>query len=147
MRAPCLTRLVDDGPELACRRRRWQAADMNLVRSSPAAAVDIPKARTGARLGVASRLLLAFLGISGLAVISAGVAIFILPRDRRGPRPHHLAAGSRRARLADQVRTRHQSQDGQGARPKVMLSPEMARMMKQVDVIQCTKRSKALKRT
>jgi hypothetical protein len=79
---------------------------MNLVRSSPAAAVDIPKARTGARLGVASRLLLAFLGISGLAVISAGVAIFILPRDRRGPRPHHLAASSRRARLADQVRTR-----------------------------------------
>jgi hypothetical protein len=49
---------------------------MNLVKSSPAAAVDIPKARTGARLGVASRLLLAFLGISGLAVIGAGVAIF-----------------------------------------------------------------------
>ena len=31
--------------------------------------------------------------------------------------------------------------------PKVMLSPEIARMMKQVAVIQCTKRSNALKRT
>ena len=31
--------------------------------------------------------------------------------------------------------------------PNVMLSPEIARMMKQVAVIQCTKRSNALKRT
>ena len=31
--------------------------------------------------------------------------------------------------------------------PKVMLSPDSARMTKQVAVIQCTKRSKALKRT
>ena len=31
--------------------------------------------------------------------------------------------------------------------PKVMLRPDSARMMKQVAVIQCTKRSKALKRT
>jgi hypothetical protein len=76
-----------------------QAADMNLVRSQPRGGGRHSEARTGARLGVASRLLLAFLGISGLAVIGAGVAIFILPRDRRGPRPHHLAAGSRRARL------------------------------------------------
>jgi signal transduction histidine kinase/CheY-like chemotaxis protein len=45
---------------------------MNLVRSSPSSASHIPKAR----LGVASRLLLAFLGISGLAVIGAGVALF-----------------------------------------------------------------------
>jgi adenylate cyclase len=51
---------------------------MNLVRSSPSAASGTPKARAWAspRLGVASRLLLAFLGISGLAVIGAGVAIF-----------------------------------------------------------------------
>ena len=32
-------------------------------------------------------------------------------------------------------------------RPNVMLRPEIARMMKQVAVIQCTKRSNALKRT
>jgi adenylate cyclase len=51
---------------------------MNLVRSSPSAASSKPKARAWAlpRLGVASRLLLAFLGISALAVIGAGVAIF-----------------------------------------------------------------------
>jgi adenylate cyclase len=51
---------------------------MNLVRSSPSAASPPPKAPAWAspRLGVASRLLLAFLGISGLAVIGAGVAIF-----------------------------------------------------------------------
>jgi adenylate cyclase len=50
---------------------------MNLVRSSPSTASRTPKARAGAspRLGVASRLLLAFLGITGLAVIGAGVAI------------------------------------------------------------------------
>src|SRR5262245_4254078 len=51
---------------------------MNLVRSSPSAASDTQKARAWAlhRLGVASRLLLAFLGISGLAVTGAVVAIF-----------------------------------------------------------------------
>src|SRR5215468_10186558 len=51
---------------------------MNVVRSSPPAVSDDPKpqAWTKPRLGVASRLLLAFLGISGLAVIGAGVAIF-----------------------------------------------------------------------
>src|ERR1700730_1917894 len=51
---------------------------MNLVRSSSSAASPKPKARARAlpRLGVASRLLLAFLGISALAVIGAGVAIF-----------------------------------------------------------------------
>ena len=51
---------------------------MNLVRSKPSAASQTPKAGVWAapRLGVASRLLLAFLGISGLAVIGAGVAIF-----------------------------------------------------------------------
>jgi signal transduction histidine kinase/CheY-like chemotaxis protein len=52
---------------------------MSLVRSSPAAAAasHSPKVRAWAplRLGVASRLLLAFLGISGLAVVGAGVAI------------------------------------------------------------------------
>jgi adenylate cyclase len=51
---------------------------MSLVRSSPAAAASPnPKVRAWAplRLGVASRLLLAFLGISGLAVVGAGVAI------------------------------------------------------------------------
>jgi hypothetical protein len=49
---------------------------MNQVRSSPSAASHTPKARVSPRLGVASRLLLAFLGISGLAVIGAGVALF-----------------------------------------------------------------------
>jgi adenylate cyclase len=51
---------------------------MNLVRSSPSTASRTPKARAWAspRLGVASRLLLAFLGISGIALIGAGVAIF-----------------------------------------------------------------------
>src|SRR5262245_34181986 len=34
------------------------------------------RAMTAIRLGVASRLLLAFLGISGLAVVGAGVAIY-----------------------------------------------------------------------
>ena len=33
------------------------------------------------RLGVASRLLLAFLGISGLAIVGAGVAIVAAPLD------------------------------------------------------------------
>ncbi len=49
-----------------------------LVRFSPGAASHTPRARAGAapRLGVASRLLLAFLGISALAVVGAGVAIF-----------------------------------------------------------------------
>jgi adenylate cyclase len=51
---------------------------MSLARSSPATASHSPKVRVWAplRLGVASRLLLAFLGISGLAVVGAGVAIF-----------------------------------------------------------------------
>src|SRR5262249_57562034 len=51
---------------------------MNLMRSSTTSSSYIPKARAWAapRLGVASRLLLAFLGISGLAVIGAVVAIF-----------------------------------------------------------------------
>jgi signal transduction histidine kinase len=51
---------------------------MSLVRSSPATASYSPKARAWAslRLGVAGRLLLAFLGISGLAVVGACVAIF-----------------------------------------------------------------------
>src|SRR5438105_9867488 len=78
MRARCLTRSGDDG------RGRWQApnsgqgADMSLVRSSPATASQSPKVRAWAslRLGVASRLLLAFLRISGLAVVGAGIAIF-----------------------------------------------------------------------
>jgi adenylate cyclase len=48
---------------------------MNRVRSSPSAPSHTPKARGSPRLGVASRLLLAFLGISGLAVIAAGVAL------------------------------------------------------------------------
>jgi adenylate cyclase len=51
---------------------------MNLVRPSPGAGSPTPRARAWAapRLGVASRLLLAFLGISALAVIAAAVAIF-----------------------------------------------------------------------
>jgi len=51
---------------------------MSLVRSSPATASHTSKARAwgSLRLGVASRLLLAFLGISGLSVLGAGVAIF-----------------------------------------------------------------------
>jgi len=55
-----------------------QGADISPVRSSPATASHSPKARVWAslRLGVASRLLLAFLGISGLAVIGASVALF-----------------------------------------------------------------------
>ena len=48
------------------------------MRFSPGAASHTARARAGAapRLGVASRLLLAFLGISALAVVGAGVAIF-----------------------------------------------------------------------
>jgi signal transduction histidine kinase len=52
---------------------------MSLVGSSGSAAVSLsPKlrARVPSRLGVATRLLLAFLGISGLAVVGAGVAIY-----------------------------------------------------------------------
>ena len=51
---------------------------MNLVRSSPSGGPIARKGGAGApsRLGVAGRLLLAFLGISGLAVIGAGVALF-----------------------------------------------------------------------
>ncbi len=51
---------------------------MSLVRSSPSTASHSPKVRAWAplRLGVAIRLLLAFLGISGLAMVGAGVAIF-----------------------------------------------------------------------
>src|SRR5258706_10898829 len=51
---------------------------MNLVRFSPGAGSHTPRAWAGAapRLGVATRLLLAFLGISALAVVGAGVAIF-----------------------------------------------------------------------
>ena len=51
---------------------------MSLARFSPSTAPHTSKARAwvAPRLGVASRLLLAFLGISGLAVVVAGVAIF-----------------------------------------------------------------------
>ena len=52
---------------------------MSLVGSSGSAAVSLsPKlrARVPSRLGVATRLLLAFLGISGLAVVGAGIAIY-----------------------------------------------------------------------
>ena len=52
---------------------------MSLVGSSGSAAVSFsPKlrARVPSRLGVATRLLLAFLGISGLAVVGAGIAIY-----------------------------------------------------------------------
>src|SRR5246127_3943575 len=48
---------------------------MNMARSSPRAASHTPSARAP-RLGVAIRLLLAFLGISALAVVAAAVAIF-----------------------------------------------------------------------
>src|SRR5262245_46025507 len=50
---------------------------MNLVKTSSSAAPPDPKTRAWAtsKLGVASRLLVAFLGISGLAVIGASVAI------------------------------------------------------------------------
>ena len=53
-------------------------ADMSLMRSSPSIASHSPKVRAWlpSRLGVASRLLLAFLGISGVALVGAGVAIF-----------------------------------------------------------------------
>jgi signal transduction histidine kinase len=51
---------------------------MSLLRSSPSTVSHSPKVRAWvpSRLGVASRLLLAFLGISGVAVVGAGVAIF-----------------------------------------------------------------------
>ena len=77
MLAACPTRSEDDGSRRpAFPQRRWRDANMNQVRSSPSAASHTPKARVSPRLGVASRLLLAFLGISGLAVIGAGVALF-----------------------------------------------------------------------
>jgi adenylate cyclase len=79
MRAPYLTRSEDD----ACTRPAFvnvgcEGADMNLVKSSFPVASQTPKARAWAssRLGVASRLLLAFLGISALGVIGAGIAIY-----------------------------------------------------------------------
>ena len=55
-----------------------QGADVSLVKSSPSTASHSRRiqARVPWRLGVASRLLLAFLGISGVAVVGAGVAIF-----------------------------------------------------------------------
>jgi signal transduction histidine kinase len=55
-----------------------QGADMSLVRSSRSTAFFGPNLRAWvpSRLGVANRLLLAFLGISGLAVVGAAVAIF-----------------------------------------------------------------------
>jgi signal transduction histidine kinase len=55
-----------------------QGADMSLARSSRSTALLSPKLRTWvpSRLGVANRLLLAFLGISGLGVVGATVAIF-----------------------------------------------------------------------
>jgi signal transduction histidine kinase len=56
----------------------WRGAWMTLLRSSPSAgSLSTPKAlmRVRPQLGLASRLLLAFLGISGLAVIGAGVAL------------------------------------------------------------------------
>ena len=48
------------------------------MRFSPGAGSHTPRAWAGAapRLGVATRLLLAFLGISALAVVGAGVAIY-----------------------------------------------------------------------
>src|SRR5262245_16712857 len=49
---------------------------MNLARSSLSTASSKARGWAPPRLGVASRWLLAFLGISGLAVIGAGVAIF-----------------------------------------------------------------------
>ncbi len=51
---------------------------LRLVRPDRSTVSHGPTARAGmlSRLGVASRLLLAFLGISGLAVVGAGVAIF-----------------------------------------------------------------------
>ena len=70
--------LADDGRG----RRRFapsgQGADMSLARSSRSTAFLGPNLRTWvpSRLGVANRLLLAFLGISGLAVVGAAVAIF-----------------------------------------------------------------------
>ena len=53
-------------------------ADMSLGRSSRSTAFLSPNLRAWvpSRLGVANRLLLAFLGISGLAVVGAAVAIF-----------------------------------------------------------------------
>jgi signal transduction histidine kinase len=55
-----------------------QGASMSLVRSSQSTAFLSPnwRAWVPARIGVANRLLLAFLGISGLAVVGAAVAIF-----------------------------------------------------------------------
>ena len=51
---------------------------MSLARSSLSTASHSPRVRAWvpSRLGVASRLLLAFLGISSVAVVGAGVAIF-----------------------------------------------------------------------
>jgi signal transduction histidine kinase len=59
-------------------RPSGQGADMSMARSSPLAASLNPKLRAWvpSRLGVATRLMLAFLGITGLAVVGAVVAIF-----------------------------------------------------------------------
>ena len=77
MRAPYLTRSEDDASTRpAFVNVGGKGADMNLVRSSPLAVSPKMWTWASSRLGVASRLLLAFLGISGLGVIGAGVAIY-----------------------------------------------------------------------
>ena len=78
MHARCLTRSADDGAGGGMSRPSGQDAEISLVRSSLSAASLSPKAKPWVplRLGVAHRLLLAFLGISGLAVVGAGVAIY-----------------------------------------------------------------------
>ena len=77
-----------------------QGADMSVARSSPSTVSRSPKVRAWVpfRLGVAGRLLLAFLGISGVAVVAAGVAIFSF-RDI-GDALHRITASRVPAALA-----------------------------------------------
>jgi signal transduction histidine kinase len=73
---------------------------MSLARTSPSTASHSPKVRAWVplRRGVASRLLLAFLGISGVAVVGAGVAVFSF-RDI-GDALHRITANRVPAALA-----------------------------------------------
>ena len=100
MRARCRTRSGDDGRGRRRAVTSGQSADMSLARSSPSTASHSPKVRAWVplRLGVASRLLLAFLGISGVAVVGAGVAIFSF-RDI-GDALHRITANRVPAALA-----------------------------------------------
>ena len=80
---------------------------MSVARSSPSTVSHSPRVRAWvpSRLGVASRLLLAFLGISGVAVVGCGRRNLLLSRYWRRSRSHHGEPGTRSTGLAGSVTT------------------------------------------